>query len=249
MDWIVKINKKFYNLTMEKERKIVAIIPSYNVEATLGNVIDEIRNIVSEIIVINDGSSDNTRKIAEEKGVRVIEHSKNMGLGSALRTGFEEALKHDFDAVITIDGDGQHEGEDIKKIVEYYKKNNCPVIIGSRLKNRKEWENFPKLRLMGNLIMTFLTNLSCGKKATTDSQSGLRLIERGVLKKLNLKSKRMEISSELILEINRNRYSISELPIKAIYRKEKSNYKVVLDSLRILSLVITHFFRKIFMSK
>jgi glycosyltransferase involved in cell wall biosynthesis len=229
---------------MEKERKVLAIIPSYNVERTIGNVLDGIKDIVDGVIVVNDGSYDRTRQIAEDKKVRILDHSKNMGLGFALRTGFKEAIDSDFDAVITIDGDGQHGIEDIANIVKIYKEKGIPVIIGSRLKNKEEWKNFPKARLLGNLIMTFLTNLACGRKVTTDSQSGLRLIEREVLKKMELKSKRMEISSEIILEIHRNKFPIFEVPIKAIYKEEKSNYRVILDSLRILFLIISRIFQK-----
>jgi len=229
---------------MEKERKVLAIIPSYNVERTIGNVLDGIKYIVDGVIVVNDGSYDRTRQIAEDKKVKILDHSKNMGLGFALRTGFKEAIDSDFDAVITIDGDGQHGIEDIANIVKIYKEKGIPVIIGSRLKNKEEWKNFPKARLLGNLIMTFLTNLACGRKVTTDSQSGLRLIEREVLKKMELKSKRMEISSEIILEIHRNKFPIFEVPIKAIYKEEKSNYRVILDSLRILFLIISRIFQK-----
>ncbi len=229
---------------MEKERRVLAVIPSYNVEKTIGNVLEGIKNIVDGIIVVNDGSSDSTRKIAEDRKVKIVDHFRNMGLGFALRTGFKEAIDSDFDAVITIDGDGQHGIEDIANIVKIYKEKGIPVIIGSRLKNKKEWKNFPKARLIGNLIMTFLTNLACGRKVTTDSQSGLRLIEKEVLKMLRLKSKRMEISSEIILEINRNKFPVFEVPIKAIYREEKSNYKVILDSLRILILIINYIFFK-----
>jgi len=229
---------------MEEKRRVLAVIPSYNVEKTIGNVLEGIKNIVDGIIVVNDGSSDSTRKIAEDRKVKIVDHFKNMGLGFALRTGFKEAIDSDFDAVITIDGDGQHGIEDIANIVKIYKEKGIPVIIGSRLKNKEEWKNFPKARLLGNLIMTFLTNLACGRKVTTDSQSGLRLIEREVLKKMELKSKRMEISSEIILEIHRNKFPIFEVPIKAIYKEEKSNYRVILDSLRILFLIISRIFQK-----
>lgn len=231
---------------MGKEKRVIAVIPSFNVEKTLGSVIEGIKNIVDEIIVVNDGSSDSTRKVAEDRKVKIVDHERNMGLGFALRTGFKEALKEDFDAVITIDGDGQHGLEDISNVVHIYRKEGFPVIIGSRLKNREEWRNFPKARLIGNLLMTFLTNFACGKKVTTDSQSGLRLIEKEVLEKLNLKSKSMEVSSEIILEINRNRYQIYEVPIKAIYKEEKSNYRIVWDSLRILILIINYLFKSLF---
>lgn len=231
---------------MEKEKRVVAVIPSFNVERTLGDVIDGIKNIVDEIIVVNDGSSDSTRRVAEDRRVKIVDHGKNMGLGFALRTGFREALKENFDAVITIDGDGQHGIEDISNIVQLYRKKRIPVIIGSRLKNKEGWKDFPKARLIGNLLMTFLTNAACRKKVTTDSQSGLRLIEREVLKRLNLKSKSMEISSEIILEINRNGFQILEVPIKAIYKEERSNYKIIWDSLRILVLIISYLFKAFF---
>ncbi|MEW6455911.1 MAG: glycosyltransferase family 2 protein [Acidobacteriota bacterium] len=222
---------------MKKEPRIIAIIPSFNVESTLGSVVENVKKLVDEIIVVNDGSVDRTRKIAEGYDVDIVDHLKNMGLGYALRMGFEEAMKKDFDAVITIDGDGQHTIEDIKEIIEVYKKERNSVILGSRLKNKAEWKNFPRARLIGNLLMTFLTNLACQRKITTDSQSGLRVIERNVLEKIRLKSKRMEIASEIVMEAHKRGFKIHEIPIKAIYRGEKSNYSVIFDTLRIFFVI------------
>jgi len=221
----------------ENEVRVAAVIPAYNVENTIAKVVSQTKKFVDEVIAINDGSKDGTFKILRKLGVTVINHPKNKGLGCALRDGFKEALKKGFDIIVTLDSDGQHNPEDIERLVTRLKKNQADVVIGSRLLDQKEWSNFPKTRLYGNRLMTLFTNLICHKKVTTDSQGGYRAFKREALKKLELKAERMEISSEIIFEVAKNNLRLKEIPIKATYDREISNVKAFRDIYRILKVL------------
>lgn len=218
--------------------KVVAIIPALNCEKTIGKVVRGLEGLVDEIIVIDDGSADNTKNNGHTNGAIVISHPKNKGLGGAIRTGFKEALKRDADFIVTLDGDGQHDPSDVKRVMNLLINNHCDVVIGSRLLDKDRWKDFPRHRLWGNLILTFLTNFACGKKATTDSQSGYRALKRKVVEKMDLWSTRMAISSEMIFEISKNGFKIKEVPIKATYEDEVSNQRLIMDPLRIITMLL-----------
>lgn len=226
--------------------KIVVIIPAYNCEKSIKKVIDDLNNhFVDKIIVIDDGSSDHTADIARERGIEVISHEVNMGLGCALRTGFREVLKRKYDLVLTFDGDGQHLASDIKKVKRCFDKHpEADIVIGTRLKDKKHWHKFPRHRLWGNLILTTLTNLACRGKFTTDSQSGYRAIRREALGKLVLSSERMAVSSEIIIESHHKKLSMVEVPIIPTYGEAISNQRLFLDTAAIIRLVLIRSFLK-----
>lgn len=220
------------------EMKTVAVIPAYNVEDTVEEVVKTAKKFVDDVIVVNDGSRDKTAEILAELGVRILTHKTNKGLGCALRTGFEDVVQNGFDVVVTLDSDGQHDPCDIKKLVKRLHENKADAIIGSRLLNKDERKNFPRHRLLGNLILTYLTNLASGSKVTTDSQSGCRVIKRRVLEQINLEGERMEIASEIIFEVARNNFTLDEIPIKVTYDKEISNVRAFGDIYRILKILL-----------
>lgn len=224
--------------------KIVVIVPAFNCERSIKKVIAGLNNhFVDKIIVIDDGSWDRTADFARQTGTEVISHRTNKGLGCALRTGFKEVLKRQFDMVLTFDGDGQHLASDIKKVKRCFDKNpEADIVIGTRIKDREHWYKFPRHRLWGNLVLTTLTNLACRRKFTTDSQSGYRAIRREALKKLELSSDRMAISSEIIIESCHKKLKIVEVPIIPTYGEETSNQRLFYDTVAIFRLVLNRFF-------
>lgn len=224
--------------------KIIVIVPAYNCEKSIGKVIDGLNNhFVDKILIIDDGSIDKTAEIARRKGAEVISHRTNKGLGNALRTGFKEALKRNYDLILTFDGDGQHLASDIKKVKGCFDNNpEADIVIGTRLKDRKDWHKFPRHRLLGNLILTTLTNLACRSKFTTDSQSGYRAIKREALKKLKLSSDRMAISSEIIIESYYKKLKMVEVPIIPTYGEEISNQRLFFDTVAIIRLILIRIF-------
>lgn len=227
--------------------KIVVVVPSYNCEKSIKKVIGDLNNhFVDKIIVIDDGSWDQTADFARQAGAEVISHRTNKGLGCALRTGFREALKRGYDLILTFDGDGQHLASDIKKVKGCFDKHpEADIVIGTRLKDKKHWYKFPRHRLFGNLILTALTNFACRRrKFTTDSQSGYRAIKRSALGKLELSSERMAISSEIIIEARYKKLKMIEIPIIPTYGEEISNQRLIADTAAIIRLVLTRSFRK-----
>lgn len=193
--------------------KTFALIPAYNEETTIADVLSRTRPFVDGMIVVDDGSSDRTAQSARVQGAIVVSHVVNRGLGAAIGTGFEAAKRLGADVVVTLDADGQHDPAEIKKFVEAIEK-GADVVIGSRMLTG--FVGVPLHRriaqIAGNLATFFLFGAW-----VTDSQSGFRAFTRYALSKIQIQTNRMEVSSELIAEAKRNKLTIVEIPIKAIY--------------------------------
>lgn len=166
-----------------------------------------------EIVVVNDGSTDNTAQLAKSAGVRVISHMVNRGVGAATKTGIEYAASKKADIVITIDADGQHNPSDIEKVIKPIRSRRADVVIGSRL---IKMQKMPADRFIINWFANMVTFFLFGV-FSTDSQSGLRAFSKKALRVIDIKSDRMEFSSEVLLEAQRNKLRVREVPIQAIY--------------------------------
>ncbi|WP_421077971.1 glycosyltransferase family 2 protein [Methanothermococcus sp. Ax23] len=198
---------------------IYVVVPAYNEEEMIGNTLKKLKDEgYKNIIVVDDGSRDNTYNIAKEEGVIVCKHIINRGLGGALGTGIKCALEYNPKIIITFDADGQHDPRDIEKVAKPILNENYDVIIGSRLMDEKEVKNMPKIKRIGNWGLNFLTYLM-GGHFITDSQSGLRAFSNKAAKILinQLKSNKYEVSSEFVVLIKRNNLKFKEIPIKTIY--------------------------------
>ena len=197
--------------------KTCVIIPAFNEEITIGKVLSNLKNYVEpeNILVIDDGSSDKTLEIVESHGVHLYCHKLNRGLGGALGTGLEASKLHDSDIIVTMDADEQHDPREIKNIIRPILENKADVVIGSRL---LEGEGMPTTRKGFNWVGNFVTWTLFGIW-TTDSQSGFRAFSSEASNKIKIKTNKMEVSSEIIKEIKRNRLRFHEVPIKAIYTK------------------------------
>ena len=194
--------------------KITVIIPAYNEEKTIQRVIREVKNYIENIIVIDDGSIDNTFEMAKSEGAIVYHHMINRGLGGALSTGIQAALLYKTDIFLTFDADGQHKAEDIPKMIKPIIENHADIVIGSRLLNLSE--NMPRIRKLANHVANMVTYILFGIK-TTDSQSGLRCFNKKTAQLISIKTNSMEVSSEIIKEIKVHNLKLVEVPIQAIY--------------------------------
>jgi len=199
--------------------KLAILIPAYNEEKTLEQVIRTLPKkfpgvTKKEIIIVNDGSIDKTATIAHKNGVTVISHWMNRGLGGALGTGFAYAKREGFDCLVTFDADGQHDPEDIGPVIKPIVKNKADVVIGSRfLTKRGHMPWYRRIGIFGFNIITYILFWVW----TTDSQSGLRAFSKQALKKIEIRSNKMEVSSEFFNEIQRHNFLLVEVPIKSIY--------------------------------
>jgi glycosyltransferase involved in cell wall biosynthesis len=193
--------------------KTYIVVPAYNEEKTLVSVIKGLKKEgYDNIIVVDDGSRDSTYRLASKEKVILLHHVLNRGLGAALGTGIRAAVEEGAEIIVTFDSDGQHNPKDVKRVAEQIVKGN-DVVIGSRLLNTK---GMPWYRVLQNFIGNIVTYILFGVW-TTDSQSGLRAFSREAAQKIRIKTNRMEVSSEIIGEIGRNKLKFKEVPIKPIY--------------------------------
>jgi len=202
--------------------KIAVGIPAFNEEKNIGSVIAQLDKIADTIIVCNDGSSDMTKMIAEKMGALVINHDKNLGYGASIRSLFLKAMELNFDALVTMDADGQHNVDDVKTVLEPILKNEADIVIGSRFlsDNNKE---IPKYRKAGIRIITKLANTSLDKEIT-DSQSGFRSYNKQVLSKILPSEFGMGVSNEILIKANKLKFRIAEVPIKVSYEGDTSTH-------------------------
>ena len=192
---------------------VVAIIPAYNEEKALADVIGKTLGHVDEVIVVDDGSSDKTSEVAIEAGARVIRHSVNLGKGEALKSGFK-AIGDD-SIIITIDGDGQHNPSEIPDLVRPIIEDGADLVNGSRYMNGPE-ENTPAYRRVGQKVLDIATNISAGTKVT-DSQSGFRAFSPQSKNVFRFKDTGFGIESEMLVDAAEAGLKIVEVPITVRY--------------------------------
>ena len=200
-------------------------IPAYNEEKNIASIIVKLKKIVDTIIVCNDGSNDSTSEIAKNLGVIVIDHSKNLGYGAGIHSIFRKAREINSDVLVTIDADGQHRIEDIKKVVEPIEKGEADLIIGSRFLDTTQ-KQIPKYRKIGIKLITKVTNSSL-KNKITDSQSGFRAYSKNVVSKLNVSDIGMGISTEILIKSSAHGFRIAEVPITVLYDGDTSTHNPV----------------------
>ena len=201
-----------------KAVKVVIVIPVFNESKVIYKVLKSIPKKIQgvselNVIVINDGSTDNSQFEVRRAGISIVNHVINRGLGAAIKTGMEYAREKKTDIMVTFDGDGQHDPSDIEKIIFPIIQKKADLVIGSRFKKSK---NVPLDRFFLNWFANFITFLFYGV-ATTDSQSGLRALSQKALNLIDFKGERMDFSSEILLEAKRNNLKIEEVSIRAIY--------------------------------
>lgn len=198
--------------------KLLIGIPAYNEEQTVGKVIGSIPDKIPglseiRILVVDDGSTDRTAKVAGQNRTTVVRHLLNRGLGAVLKTIFEYARLNSFDILVTMDADGQHSSKDLVNMLSPVIKKISDVSIGTRWIKKS---NAPKSRVVINHLANLLTFIFFGIK-TTDSQSGFRCFNKKSISLIHLQSDGMEISSEIFREISQKGLIFKEVPIRAIY--------------------------------
>lgn len=198
-------------------KSIHIFIPAYNEEKSIRQVILKIReNGFQNIYIVDDGSEDRTSFIAKSEGAIVIRHIINRGVGAATQTAISYAKKHQFNYMILMDADGQHDPADIEKMVLKMKTSNTDMVIGSRFLN--DYKSIPFSRKLYNSIGNKLINLSC-KNNYSDTQSGFKLLNKHAIHSFNLQIDNFAFCSEMILLAERKELKVIEIPIQAIYTK------------------------------
>jgi UDP-N-acetylglucosamine---dolichyl-phosphate N-acetylglucosaminyltransferase len=195
-------------------QRVVVVIPAYNEERTIVEVIRGLKQHgFTTLIVVDDGSSDRTGALAADEGVIRLRHLLNRGLGGALGTGLRAAVRLGAEVIVTFDADGQHDPNDIRRLLHPIDVGEAEVVIGSRMLDPR---GMPYQRRMANWLANVLTYLLFGGW-TTDSQSGLRAFSSRAATQMQLRTTGMEVSSEIIAEAVRHRLPWKEVPVQAIY--------------------------------
>lgn len=198
--------------------KAVIIVPAFNESAVITDVIYKIPKKIKglnkiEVLVVDDGSTDETYEKAQRANVHIVSHVINRGLGAAIKTGLQFAKNHNFDLAVTFDGDGQHDPKDLIKVIQPIVDKKADLVIGSRF---KRVQKVPIDRVILNWFANFATLILFGV-FSTDSQSGLRAFSKKAIRLIDFKADKMEFSSEILLEAKRHSLVTAEIPIKAIY--------------------------------
>ena len=214
--------------------KVTVVIPAYN-EATV--IKDVVKNITREmkktlydftVVVVDDGSKDDTAQQAKKAGATVIEHILNSGAGGATATGLSFASQNGADYAVTMDADGQHLPEDVVRGIKEAESRQSDLLIGSRLINS---EGMSKIKTLGNKGLSLITFMLFGINST-DSQSGLRVFSRNALENLRWKTSGYEFCSEMLWRAKQLDLAIDEYPITAVYTdyskgKGQSNWNAI----------------------
>ncbi len=210
------------------------IIPAYNERFSLAGVLEEVKEKGLSVLVVDDGSVDNTYEVAEKKADFVIRNDRNFGKGVSLNKGISRLLENnDFDYVITMDADGQHSPLDLDKFLKEAEA-GVPFAIGNRMVNPK---GMPFLRVMTNTLMSWFISKTVGQKIP-DTQCGFRLIKKEVLEKIIITTKKYEIESEIIIKAARLGVPIKSIPIRSVYFKnQESNIRPLRDTIRFLKFI------------
>ena len=195
-------------------------VPAYNEEKNIAGIIQKLSEIADTIIVCNDGSTDNTGKIAEKMGAVVITHERNMGYGGAIRSLFLKARELESDMLVTLDSDGQHRISDVLPVVEPIIKNQADLVIGSRFLTNNQ-EDMPKYRKIGIKMITSLANSSL-EDSVSDSQSGFRAYGKNILSNITPSENGMGVSNEILMKVSKKGFKIAEVPIIVSYEGDTS---------------------------
>lgn len=197
--------------------EVLAAIPAYNEASTIGQVVREVREYADRVLIVDDGSSDETAIEARRAGATVIEHERNGGYGEALKTAFEEADRLDADVLVTVDGDGQHPSKKIPELVETCYETDANVVIGSRFTGDVEL-HVPLYRRFGLGVINVLTNLSMGTIERdawiSDTQSGFRIYDRAAIESLTGDphiANDMSASTDILYHVVDRGYRIEEV--------------------------------------
>ncbi len=225
-----------------KKGGTLAAIPCYNEELRIGSIILLCRHFVDEVLVVDDGSSDNTADVAMEAGATVIRHEGNKGYGGALRTSFDYARTHGIDRVVILDGDGQHRPADIPSFFKTMDTSGADVVIGSRFLKLKI--AMPLYRRFGMRVLDLVTK-AAGSVEATDTQCGYRAYGRRAIEGIGITDDAMGAGSEILARAAELNLRVAEVPVEVRYDLEgTSSQNPLSHGLDVLDSVIWGLVRK-----
>jgi glycosyltransferase involved in cell wall biosynthesis len=219
--------------TQQTELRVLAGIAAYNEARYVGSIVLQARQYVDEVIVVDDGSTDNTARVAELAGATVIRHAENRGKGAAVQSILAEAKKRNPDILVLLDADSQHDPNEIPILIEPISK-GFDLVIGSR---EAQNDKTPRYRRIGRKVLLHSARLA-SKTNISDSESGFRALSPKAINDLDLKARGFAIESEMITCAADKNLRITEVPISNIYTKDGSTLNPVRHGIDVLSRII-----------
>lgn len=213
--------------------KILVAMPAYNEEKYIGSIILQAQQHAGEVMVVDDGSTDNTVKVSQLAGATVIKHLENQGYGAAIQDILKQAKKRNPAVLVILDADSQHDPEEIPVLVEAVLQGS-DLVIGSRKIPR---DNIPAYRKIGQKVISYLSRSLSGKKLS-DTESGFRAYSGRALDVLEPKEKGMAVSAEIISEATKKGLKITEVPVSIIYTGDGSTLNPVIHGLGVFHRII-----------
>ncbi|MEI6560878.1 MAG: glycosyltransferase family 2 protein [Verrucomicrobiota bacterium] len=213
--------------------KVAALIPAYREAAHIREVVQRVRAQLENVLVVDDGSPDNTAELARQAGAEVIVHAQNAGKGAAIKTGFKALLERGFDYVLILDGDGQHLPEEIQHFLSAATATPCGLFVGNRM---HKTDGMPLVRLLTNRFMSCLISWLC-RQPIPDTQCGFRMIHRNVIPSLYCESNAYDYETEMLFIASRDGHRIGNVPVSTVYGSETSKIHPLRDGIRFAKLM------------
>ena len=228
-------------MSMKISPRVAVLIPALNEELAIRAVVEAVLAVVADVIVVDDGSTDRTCELIADLPVTLLRHAAPRGKGESLRAGFREALRRGFDAVVTMDGDGQHSAADVPRLIAAAAQFPDHLVIGARMRTR---DNQPAARRRANAVADWGISWGCGIPVA-DTQSGQRYYPRAAMELVDLKAEHFVFEAAILIAAVRERgLGVVSVPIEARYHAgaRRSHFRPVLDITRITLYTIGRIF-------
>lgn len=213
--------------------KIAALIPAYREAVAIADVVHRTLPHVDLVLVVDDGSPDDTAALARKAGAEVIVHAVNQGKGAAMKTGMKTLTERGYDYILLLDGDGQHAPEEIPRFTAHARNGSAYVVVGNRFENVK---GMPIVRRMVNSLMSRIISNACGVRIP-DTQCGFRLVRSSLVNYIMGSSDHFDFETEMLLLASRAGFTIQSVPVSTIYGAEKTKIRPVQDTIKFIKLM------------
>lgn len=207
-------------------RNCLMVLPAWNEAEYVGLLVRTLRDMYLDVLVVDDGSDDGTSRIAEAEGAAVIRHDINLGKGESLTDGYRYAAKQGYDAIVTLDADGQHDPRDVLRFFDAYNRTGIPVLIGNRTQDRRR---MPVVRRITNRVMSYMLNRRM-QQYVPDTQNGFRLYQTDVVLMVIPETKGFAAESEILLKLDGIDIRMGSVPVAAVYGDERSHIRPIHDT-------------------
>lgn len=213
---------------LTSRHQIAAVIPCFNEARHIAALVRALRTMLPRVLVVDDGSTDDTARLAAEAGADVLRHAENQGKGAALRKGLQAALDAGCEYAVTLDGDGQHDPAELPAFIAAAERGEADLVIGNRMADTR---GMPWLRRRVNRWMSRRLSRLAGR-SLPDTQCGYRLVRLSAWRELGLRTTGFEIESEMLLSFIAGGWRVEFVPIRTIYKSEQSKIHPVRDTIR-----------------